>query len=140
MASIKEIAKEMAILVPKFIRRLQAEFISIEEITSSQIVILMSLFEEGKISVGKLAEQMKVSGPTVTGLVDRLVDNGYIERKRSTEDRRKVTVDLTKAGRQAVIQFQKGIQKNWEEILRHLTQEEREAYLNIIKKMMSVGF
>jgi len=138
VVSIKEIAKEISILVPKLIRSLQNEFVSIKDITSSQIVILMFLYEGGKTSVGKLAEHMNVSSPTITGLTDRLAEHNYIERKRDVEDRRKVVVTLTKKGKDAVKLFQSGVRKRWEEILKHLTPDERKAYLKIIKKIISI--
>lgn len=138
MATIKEVAEEVSSLVPKLIKSLQNEFEPIEDITQPQIIILMLLYEEGKKSVGEIAEKMDVSSPTVTGVVDRLVSNDYIERKRDPGDRRRVVVDLTPNGKNAVKQFQDGVRKKWEQILKHLSAEERKAYLRIIKKIISI--
>lgn len=138
MANIKKVAKEISILVPKLVRELKREFAPIEEITNSQIIILMSIHEDKQISVGKLAKQIQVSGPTVTGLVDRLVDRNFVIRQRDKQDRRKVVVALTEKGKNTVREFQKGIQKRWEGILEHLTSEERGSYLKIVRKIISV--
>lgn len=138
MADIKKVAKEISILVPKLVRGLKREFAPTEEITSPQIIILMSIYEEKQASVGKLAEQMQVSGPTVTGLVDRLVDSNFVIRQRDKNDRRRVVVTLTEKGQNTVRKFQRGIQRRWEEILKHFTPEERESYLKIVRKIISI--
>jgi DNA-binding MarR family transcriptional regulator len=43
---------------------------------------------------------MPVTTPTMTGILDTLERNGYIERRRHTTDRRRVNLHLTAAGRQ----------------------------------------
>lgn len=138
MATIKKVAEEVSSLVPKLIKSLQNEFEPIEDITQPQIIILMLLYEEGEKSVGEIAEKMNVSSPTVTGVVDRLVSNDYIERKRDPADRRRVVVDLTTKGENAVKQFQDGVRKKWEKILKHLSVDERKSYLKIVKKIISI--
>ena len=54
------------------------------------------------VTIGELAEKLQVRHNSAVGLVDRLVADGYVERKHSTEDARKVFVSLTTSGLQAL--------------------------------------
>jgi DNA-binding MarR family transcriptional regulator len=44
------------------------------------------------MSAGALGEQVGLSGPAVTALIDRLEKGGYAVRERSADDRRRITV------------------------------------------------
>jgi DNA-binding MarR family transcriptional regulator len=60
------------------------------------------LLSDGPTTMSRLAEALDVSLPNVTGLVDRMVENGLVERGRDDGDRRVVTVFATDAGRNTV--------------------------------------
>ena len=51
------------------------------------------------MTLGELSERMMVSNGNVTGLVDRLVEQGLISRRPSPKDRRAQLVSLTAEGR-----------------------------------------
>lgn len=51
-----------------------------------------------EITVGELAEQMFVKHHSAVGLIDRLVDQGLVQRQNSSEDRRQVWISLTDRG------------------------------------------
>lgn len=48
----------------------------------------------------ELAKECGFALSSMTGIVDRLVTKGYVNRFRSDEDRRSVFVELTKGGEQ----------------------------------------
>ena len=51
------------------------------------------------MTLGELSQRMMVSNGNVTGLVDRLVEQGLINRRPSPKDRRAQIVNLTAEGR-----------------------------------------
>lgn len=51
------------------------------------------------MTLGELSQRMMVSNGNVTGLVDRLVEQGLIDRRPSPKDRRSQIVTLTAGGR-----------------------------------------
>ena len=51
------------------------------------------------MTLGELSQRMMVSNGNVTGLVDRLVEQGLINRRPSPRDRRAQIVSLTAQGR-----------------------------------------
>ena len=69
-----------------------------EELTLSQLYVLLALREEGELRVGALAEAAGLAAPTVTRMLDGLEKDGVVVRQHSEEDRRAVTASLTKRG------------------------------------------
>ena len=57
---------------------------------------------EGPRSPGSLAADMGISGPTLTRHLQRLEDNSLISRSVDREDRRRIVVQLTEAGRRSL--------------------------------------
>ncbi len=51
------------------------------------------------VYVGELAERLQIAHHSAVGLIDRLERLGLVQREQSVEDRRKVRVSLTRAGR-----------------------------------------
>ncbi len=64
--------------------------------------ILSHLDPKRPTSPGDLARHMAVGLPAMSATLDRLEELGYVERKRSTRDRRAVEVRLTKQGDKAM--------------------------------------
>jgi DNA-binding MarR family transcriptional regulator len=52
------------------------------------------LSQRGSLTAGQLAKAMHLSSGAITTLVDRLERAGYAQRRRDTEDRRRVLVEL----------------------------------------------
>lgn len=52
------------------------------------------LGQRGPLTAGQLAKAMHLSSGAITTLVDRLERAGYAQRRRDTEDRRRVLVEL----------------------------------------------
>ena len=64
-----------------------------------QELLLMLLWEREPRSPGELARELHVEPPTAVKTVARLEEAGFLQRDRSTDDRRVVLVSLTPAGR-----------------------------------------
>ena len=62
------------------------------QVSPGHIQVLIAL-TRGPRSVGKLAEELEVSPPAATQLVDRLAEHGMVHRHNDPADRRVVLVD-----------------------------------------------
>ena len=67
-------------------------------VTSRQVTLLWLVREHPGSTLGELAALERISAPSLSGHVDRLERAGLLERVRSTEDRRRVGLQLTPAG------------------------------------------
>jgi DNA-binding MarR family transcriptional regulator len=68
-------------------------------ITGGQVALLHMIKTNPGIGVRGLATKEGVSAPAMSGYVDRLESAGLVTRVRSSEDRRRVGLDLTEEGR-----------------------------------------
>jgi hypothetical protein len=53
--------------------------------------------------MGDAAEALDSTSASITGLIDRLEKQGYVERRRSREDRRSIELGLTSLGESTLI-------------------------------------
>lgn len=81
--------------VDTFSRRALKEF----GVTGPQIWALRSIEESGELTIGDLADQMYLHISTISSLLDRLEERGFVTRTRDDADRRVVNLRLTPAGR-----------------------------------------
>jgi DNA-binding MarR family transcriptional regulator len=134
--STNAIARELSLLIPKLITGVRASFFEIEELTNRQIIVLLFIYESGVANISSIAKNFSVSLATITGIVDRLVKRGYLKRKRDTRDRRIVYVSLSSKGARFVGDFLSIVRKRWKNVLKFLNEQERRAYLKILKKIV----
>ncbi len=95
-------------------------------LTMPQLVAMQTLGDEGALTVGTLAKEMNLTQATVTSLVDRLVAKKLVERRKSTEDKRRVVVAPTPEGLELINNAPKTLQdtftsrfnelKEWEQL------------------------
>ena len=69
------------------------------QVSSPQLNCLMALYEHGSLPPSQIARFIVLKSSTVTGIIDRLEQKGFVRRVRRSSDRRVVTVELTEAGR-----------------------------------------
>jgi DNA-binding MarR family transcriptional regulator len=68
-------------------------------LTYPQYLVMLVLWEEGSVTVGRLGERLQLDSGTLSPLLKRLEGNGFVRRERSADDERQVDVTLTPAGR-----------------------------------------
>lgn len=71
-------------------------------LTISQYSLVRTLADRDAARVSDLAEQAAISPSTATRILDALERRAIISRRRTSHDRRGVTVTLTAAGREAL--------------------------------------
>ena len=69
-------------------------------LTYPQYLVLMVLWEKEEVSSRELAECLHLDYGTLTPVLKRLSQAGYLRRERSEEDERLLTLTLTDAGRE----------------------------------------
>jgi DNA-binding MarR family transcriptional regulator len=87
MAKVHQIAGRI------FARKLKEQ--GIEEINPAQGRILFVLWKEDGIPISELARRTALEKSTLTSMLDRLEESGFVERVRSIEDRRTILVRRT---------------------------------------------
>jgi DNA-binding MarR family transcriptional regulator len=66
-------------------------------VNRTDAVAMDLLHQHGRLSAGRLAQEMRLTTGAITAVVDRLQQAGLVQRVPDPEDRRRVLVELTDA-------------------------------------------
>ena len=69
-------------------------------LTYTQYITFLVLWEKDGIPVGEICEKLMLDNGTVSPLLKKMENAGYITRSRSAEDDRVVVITLTEQGRE----------------------------------------
>jgi DNA-binding MarR family transcriptional regulator len=68
-------------------------------LTYTQYIAIVALWEDDNQTVGSLGEKLFLESNTLTPILKKLEELGYLRRQRDPKDERQVVVSLTDAGR-----------------------------------------
>lgn len=80
--------------------RLYKPLLDALNLTYPQYLVMMALWQQDGQLVGELAERLFLESSTLTPLLKRLENAGYVTRQRNPADERQVQVRLTETGRE----------------------------------------
>ena len=120
-----DLAGELRLGSMRLARRLRVERGS-DDLTLSQLAALGSLELHGECTVGELAHIERVKPPSMTRIVNSLVEAGLMTRRPHAVDGRQVVADLTDTARELLIENRRR-RTAWLALrLAELTPDERE--------------
>ena len=82
----------------KEIVRKYKPFLDELDLTYTQYITMMVLWEENKLNVKELGDKLYLDSGTLTPLLKKLESKGYITRSRSKSDERQLDVCITQEG------------------------------------------
>ena len=92
-ATDDDAAYRLQLAVTRLARLLRQEVAA--ELTPSQISALSAIRRRGPVTLGELAEHERVAPPSITRMVDRLAEEGYVKRIPDPDDGRVCRVVTT---------------------------------------------
>ena len=98
MAAVTSIMRAEQIIIARL-----NELVEPFDLTFPRYEALMLLFysRKGELPLGKISDRLQVHRASVTNVIDKLVDRGYVERLSHAQDRRAVLARITKEGERA---------------------------------------
>jgi DNA-binding MarR family transcriptional regulator len=105
------------------------------ELTTAQIKALTTFHGREAYTMSELSDNLGVTLPTTTSMINRLIQFGFIERKRDNEDRRVVKVKLTTKGRSILKKLMQERRNGLEKLLQALNNEELKKFLEAIESV-----
>jgi len=112
-------------------RRLRDEF----DVTLPRFDLMAQLDKAPNgMTLGELSQRMMVSNGNVTGLTERLVEQGLLDRRAALKDRRAQIVSLTPEGRRAFRQMARTHEDWIAEIFAGLEAADIEALMALLAK------
>jgi len=103
------------------------------------MVLLTALHFHPGVDQASLAASVSVDVVTVGRIVKRFVERGLVERSRSELDGRAHELRLSVSGESLLQRIQPEIASSQNEILGDLSQEERQAFFVIMRKIVGLA-
>lgn len=134
--SLLTLLKEIRSLIDKCLKTK----LNLGDYTMPQTMIMYNLAHHGKMKISELSEKMGLTNSTVSGIVDRLEDQGVVTRQRSTEDRRVVYVEFSPEHQKKHQDIHDNLDKYFDEILADIPSNDMESIiqsLTILKNALA---
>lgn len=109
-------------------------------LTLVQLKAMYKISNHPEIRLTDLADLMQLTNSTVSNLVDRLVEHGYVERHIPQNNRRVITIQLSEKGESKIkeaIESESELVKKLEKI-KQLPDEDIQHLLRIHKQIMDI--
>lgn len=104
------------------------------DLTYTQYIIMMVMWEKGVVSEKQIGEALYLKSNTLTDTLRIMEKKGLIEKTRSAEDKRKLVIQITAEGKnlkKKAINVPKTLeQEHW------LTEEEYDQYRFLLHKLL----
>ncbi|MDO4198408.1 MAG: MarR family transcriptional regulator [Erysipelotrichaceae bacterium] len=98
--------------------------------------ILQKIVHNPGITQKELAKMLDIRPQSLTEVLGKLEEKGYIERKRSQEDRRVITLYITEAGKEKSAQLHDLRYKSAQRLFSSLDEKEIDELLVLLNKVI----
>jgi DNA-binding MarR family transcriptional regulator len=129
-AIMAELAPFMAHQRHKWAAQCQAQGLSM-----AHFQILAILESDGPTPMSRLADQVGVADPNLTGIIGRMEERRVVERVHDKADRRVVLARLTDTGRNVLKQVEETRLAHMRRLVGILTAEEQQTLLTALKSL-----
>lgn len=106
-------------------------------LSAAQWRLLVRVFKEEGIAQARLAELLEIEPISVSRLIDRMEEGGWIERRNDKSDRRVRTIYLTEKSRAIFNQMRGMATQVFDYALTGLSADERRTTINALKTIIS---
>lgn len=97
-----------------------------QSITPGGMFVLGSLKRHGQLSMSDIGKCLAMPKPHVTVIVDKLIEEGFVERQSDPNDRRIINISITENGLETLGEVKKILSENMKIKLLKLTEEEQD--------------
>ena len=135
---VNKLAEYIQLLVHRFMGVKCDEDSCLNEINFQELEVIDILGKKHKSIMRELAIEASVALSTMTGIIDRLVEKGFVTRYRTEEDRRIVIVELTEKGMEGYREHVKQYQDLSRGMLTALDENEQDSMIKILGKISGI--
>ena len=93
-------------------------------LTLGQLKSLFFIAFQGSTNLNKVATALGVTPPNVTGIVDRLVEQGLVSREENPENRRMLVLTVTEKGKNLLVKLRENNMNRMLNVLSKLGEDE----------------
>ena len=105
------------------------------DLSMRQMTTLLVIRERGEMSLKEIAAATRVSSPSASTMVDRLVELGMATRRNSDVDRREVRVGMTDEGEKTVEVLEGELLESLAEIMNKIGPEYAQRWCDVYERI-----
>ena len=107
-------------------------------LTEQQWRVIRLLKQRGDTEMHELANQACILKPSMSGVLVRMEQTGYVERYRNARDARRVHVKLTAQGEACFAAMAGGMEANYQRILEQFGEEKLGALIGLLEELKRI--
>ena len=108
------------------------------ELSMAQMNLMMAVRGQEELTLSGLAEVLKVSPPSVSVMVERLVERNMLTRSRSAQDRRKVIIALSPDAEQHIEKVEEQMLMTFIKLVEELGPETARKWGEVLQRVEQV--
>lgn len=123
------VARQILEVVPLVMRTVAFELRRSEHVLAVPHFRLLWMLSRRPFTLSELADHQSVSLPTISNSISILEERGWVKRTRLDDDRRKVLIELSAAGRAVLDEVQQHAEMHVNELLSTLDEADTNSLL-----------
>ena len=108
------------------------------DLSVAQMNLILAVRTRGEVTLTELAEILGVSPPSVSVMVERLVERELLLRERATSDRRKVVIQVSPGAGQHIAEMEERVVATFVELLEELGPSTAGKWHEVLEKVEEV--
>ncbi len=140
MNDVKKLKEQLCFpmyLCSKEIIRKYSKYLNKIDLTYTQYIVMMFFWEVGSSNVKEIGKTLLLDSSTLTPLLKKLEQKGFLKRERNTCDERNLVITLTKKG-ESLKEKAKDIQIEMEKCLNLNEEENKTLYILLYKLLKNI--
>jgi DNA-binding MarR family transcriptional regulator len=135
---LEYLLSKVSTMFQKTLKRIKYEALGKEEaqkLSLHHFSYILAIQELGNPTFTELSEKLKVTKPSVTAMVNKLIQEGYVYKRQSAEDRRTFHVYLDEKGQQLFEIERRGVTAFADQIRYVLSETEMKQFIELMRKI-----
>jgi DNA-binding MarR family transcriptional regulator len=104
-----------------------------------EVEILDHIGRIGPVSPGQLAETMHIHPATMTGILDRLEEGGWVTRERAPDDRRRVNLKVLRSRGPELVKLYTPMNESVSRICADLSEEQLKTVVDFLESVSAAA-
>ncbi|WP_309359719.1 MarR family transcriptional regulator [Oryzomonas sp.] len=108
------------------------------DLTYNQYKMLLTIYDKGNCTLNVLARELRIAMSSASGMVDRLVNQGFVYRTVDEDNRRQVMIYTTEKGEELIRELRRGIVENYRTLLERLPPKDQERLVAAFESLAEI--
>jgi DNA-binding MarR family transcriptional regulator len=136
--NVNSVVENLIVLQPLLYKNLIKPAKCMSPLSPGVLFVMGLLKRHGDLSMSEIGKYLSMPKPHVTGIVDKLIAEQFVERLNDPNDRRVVKVHLTELGGETLTSIKKEISENLRQRLMTLDESRLEQLANATQLVRDV--